>query len=68
MMLSRDPERIRSLERLAQKRSRQLGLPAGTIKTFRATDDQLRDTPLWTDDYSDLFAIVRPFPIRFNLE
>ena len=58
MMLSRDNDRLRALERLAKRSAAQLD--PGAIEAFRIAPDRIRAAPLWTDDYSDLLRVVRP--------
>ena len=66
--LARDEERIRSLARLAMVRRRELRLPPNAIFVRRPPPEVVAHTPLWTDDYSDLFRVLRPIPVRITLE
>lgn len=58
MMLSRDNDRLRALERLAKRSAAELD--PGAIEAFRIASDRIRAAPLWTDDYSDLLRVMRP--------
>jgi spermidine synthase len=65
VFLSRDERRIRSLVRLAHGRRAQLGLGRDAIAVRRPPADALAGTPLWTDEYSNLFGAMRPLPVRW---
>jgi spermidine synthase len=67
VFLSRDEERLRSLERFAANRRGQFGLAPDAITVRRPPPDAWMKAPLWTDDYSDLFGSLRPFPVRLRI-
>jgi spermidine synthase len=57
--LSRDPERIRELAERVRQRHASLGLEPEAL-TLRLSDaGELLRVPVWTDDYSDLFGLLR---------
>jgi spermidine synthase len=60
VFLARDEARIRSLTELATARRKELGLPPNAIQVRRPEALVLAQTPLWTDDYSDLLGAMRP--------
>ena len=68
VFLSRDRSRIDSLMRFAKTSQRQLGLPEDAIRFREFSAAEIAGTPLWTDDYSDLFGALKPIPIRFNVD
>ncbi len=68
VFLSRDPSRILSLMEFAKERRRQLGLPDDSIIFGRFTAAEIAETPLWTDDYSDLFGAMLPVAMPFSVE
>jgi spermidine synthase len=57
--LSRDAARLRSLERFVRSRQIALGREPDAV-ILRPTPEKLAAAPLWTDDYSDLFAALKP--------
>jgi len=59
VFLSRDAARVRSLERFVRGRQIALGRDPDAV-ILRPTSDELVAAPLWTDDYSDLFAALKP--------
>ena len=68
VFLSRDRGRFLSLAQFADARRQQLGLPAGAIRFREYSAAELANTPLWTDDYSDLFGALKPNPVRSSVE
>lgn len=57
--LARDAERIRALEAHVRRRQQALGLAPDAVKMARPGPAELAHLPLWTDDYSDLFGVLR---------
>jgi hypothetical protein len=64
---SRDRLLIVAIEQSVQQRAERADLPAESLVTRRPSKDDLRDTPLWTDDYSDLFGVVNPLPVQIEV-
>jgi len=64
VFLARDEERVRSLAQLAVERRAELGLPPNGIVVRRPPPEVLANTPLWTDDHSDLLHAMRPLSLR----
>jgi hypothetical protein len=64
---SRDRQLIVAIEQSVQQRAKQAELPVESLVTRRPSKDDLSDTPLWTDDYSDLFGVVNPLPVQFEV-
>jgi spermidine synthase len=66
VMMARDAARIRSLARAAQQRHRALGLRPNAQTVRFATPAVIAGSPLWTDDYSNLYRAIsrRPAPAR----
>jgi hypothetical protein len=60
VFLARDEERLRSLGRHALARRQKLGVSREAMQLGRPTPGALEQTPLWTDDYSDLLGALRP--------
>jgi len=54
VILSRDADFIDSLAALA------CGDPVATATVWVPEAERLAGTPIWTDDYSDLFRVLRP--------
>ena len=61
VVLARNPERLRRLESVVLHQHRSLGLPPSLIRTARLAEVETRYLSLWTDDYSDLFGVLRPW-------
>jgi hypothetical protein len=59
VLLAREPEQIEEVVRRILKRRRELGLPPGSIQMIRFDEDLLSRIPAWTDDYSDLFRVLK---------
>ncbi len=59
IFLSRDPDRVRSLEDFVTRKSLELHLEPQTITLKRSSQTALEAGPLWTDDYSDLFGLLK---------
>jgi hypothetical protein len=59
VFLSRDKTRLRALERFVRGRQVALGLDPDAV-ILRPSSGELVAAPLWTDDYSDLFAALKP--------
>jgi spermidine synthase len=68
IVLSRDAGRIRSLEDFIERRREELRLNPQVIATQRLDDIALETGPLWTDDYSDLFGLLRVRAKRGDLD
>ncbi len=64
---SRDGGMIKDLRATLRRIAKQAELPVESLVTRRPSKDDLRDTPLWTDDYSDLFGVVNPLPVQFEV-
>ncbi len=60
VFLSRDGDRIRSLVEFAKRRRREAGLAEDSSQFLEFSAAEIAKTPLWTDDYSDLFAAMKP--------
>lgn len=58
VFLARDPERLARIEGSSRVVSERLGLAPGTHRFARTPEDVLEATPLFTDDYSDLFGLL----------
>ncbi len=57
--LSRSEPRIRALARAAELRHRARGVRAGREPVDWPKPEMIERAPLWTDDYSDLFRVLR---------
>jgi len=68
VFLSRDRSRILSLMQFANARRQQPGIPEDAIRLREFSAAEIANTPLWTDDYSDLFGAMEPIPILSNAE
>jgi spermidine synthase len=66
VFLCRDRNRIGSLAQAMNARRAELGLPEGAIRFGAVPADELAHTPLWTDDYSDLFGAMEPIEALFS--
>ena len=66
LFLGRDRRRVLSVIRFAEHRRNQLQLPKNAIRSRAFSAVGLTGTPLWTDDYSDLFGVMLPIPFGFN--
>ncbi len=66
VFLSRDPERIQSLVQFALARKQQLGLREDKIQFKVYSPAEIAETPLWTDDYSDLFGAMEPLSVSLE--
>ena len=60
IFITSDPARLQSLKRTLQASLRSLRLPAKHLRVTELEPSQVVSAPLWTDDYSDLFGILRP--------
>ncbi len=56
---SRSEERIRALARAAQQRHRARGLRMRRAPVTLPTPEVIARAPLWSDDYSDLFRVLK---------
>lgn len=59
VLLSRDPDRLRELAAFMSRHLEAMGVPAASLDVKRPTPSQLRELPAWTDDYSDVFGLMR---------
>ncbi len=59
ILLSRNPQRLRQLARSLRQRTKALGLPPNHAHMQFLTKAELADIPLWSDDYSDLLAVLK---------
>jgi len=59
VFFSRSEERIRELTRAAQQRYRARGILQARAPVTVPTPELIARAPLWTDDYSDLFRVLK---------
>ena len=59
VLLGRENEQIEEIIRTIRDRRRELRLPIGKIQMARLDRDRLLHLPAWTDDYSDLFRLLK---------
>ncbi|MAG32413.1 MAG: ferrichrome ABC transporter permease [Deltaproteobacteria bacterium] len=59
VFLSENAQRIDDLEAFIKKRQRAFRLPGNSIIVSSLTAETLAHAPLWTDDYSDLFSVIK---------
>jgi hypothetical protein len=59
VLVSRNQDRIRKLARAAQQRYRARGLRANKPPVIWPTPEVVSRAPLWTDDYSDMFSVLK---------
>lgn len=64
LFMSRDPRRLRTLERTTVVVRQRRGLASDALVARRIAPATLRETALWTDDYTDLFSALLPLPIK----
>ena len=57
--LSRDPERIQDLAKRVRRQHGSLGLEPKALRLLRTEPGDVIHAPVWTDDYSDLFGLLR---------
>lgn len=57
--MSRGEDGIRALAQRLRERHAALGLRPESLRLYVPGPDDLRDVPVWTDDYSDLFSLLR---------
>jgi len=60
VLLSPDGARIDDLAEALPRRYRAMGLPPESLQIRRTRLEDVRNLPVWTDDYSDLFSVLRP--------
>lgn len=59
VMVARDREVLDGLSARMQRRRAAMGLARRAVAISPPRDAQLKRTPVWTDDYSDLFGLLR---------
>ena len=59
MLMSRDPKRLAAVSRYSVGYVESLGAER-VIRFERISRDELAQAPLWTDDYSDLYGVLKP--------
>jgi spermidine synthase len=59
VLLHRDPNRLRELAAFMSQYLEGLGVPPSRVGMNRPTRSSLRHIPAWTDDYSDVFSLMR---------
>lgn len=59
VIIARDSDQLTRLQIRMGRRLRSLELPADSILLRRGSEMNLEAFPLWTDDYSDLFRVIR---------
>jgi len=59
VLLSADPRRLEQVAEMMRTRQRLMNLPPSHAKIAFPEEEDLRDVPLWTDDYSDLFSALK---------
>jgi spermidine synthase len=62
MILSRDADYFESFEPVAERVRGLLDVKSFALTLTYARDVDLSEAPLWTDDYSDLFSVLRGLP------
>ena len=63
VFLSRSEDRLRDLQRLAEQRSRVFANVPGLFRIGRPSQSEVDQAPLWTDDFSDLFGVLKPLDV-----
>ncbi len=59
VLLSPDVARLNAIVARMQRRMRALGIEGGTVRFSQPTRERLAAAPIWTDDYSNLFGVLR---------
>jgi spermidine synthase len=59
MLLSRSPERLHDLAIFMKNRVAAMGLSETHLSFQKPYETRMEHVPLWTDDYSDLFGVLR---------
>jgi len=59
VLLSHNPQRIQGLMQQYERRSRMLKFPPESTRAWIPSPVDLKLAPLWTDDYSDLFGLLK---------
>lgn len=59
MVLSAHPQQLQKLAATMRERTGLMNLPASHARISFPRKEELRDVPLWTDDYSDLFSALK---------
>lgn len=59
VLIVREPERLNRLLRSVASASRSLGLYHDHLSLARLDESVLNSVPIWTDDYTDLWSILR---------
>jgi len=58
VLLSPDPSRLEALGKDLWKQVKSIGLPPRHLNMSRPSESEIRETVLWSDDYSDLFGAL----------
>lgn len=59
VLLSREESTLRELMAFGVAHKKRLGLADKDLRFYSPTEDDLADAPMWTDDYSDLFSVIK---------
>ena len=59
VLVARDADVLGRLQTRIEERHRALKRLAGAIRLQRPSETALESLPVWTDDYSDLFRVLR---------
>jgi hypothetical protein len=59
MVLSRDPDYLDVFPRLAERLCEMLRVSQKGLAVYFPDAESVHDAPLWTDDYSDLYSVIR---------
>ena len=60
VFLSASPERLEALEKALGHLRAQMRLGKNSFRAKQPSPAELEAVPLWTDDYTDLFGVLRP--------
>jgi len=58
VLLSSDPSGLEALGKDLRKRVKSIGLPPRHLNMSQPSETEIRETALWSDDYSDLFGAL----------
>jgi hypothetical protein len=59
LILSRDDDYLGSVVAYGRRQLKKLGVPRGKLQFARLSVSQIDRAPVWTDDYSDLFSLLK---------